>query len=378
MGGKAPAPSWRPFEASSPDTAPADSPDGADDGQAQTPPPQPKRRRVSFAEPSSGRCTGLRESEEEGEIVDQGALVHCYTVAERARTRMRTMVHLAQAGKYQVDRAARLYLRDDRTERLANFLIIVSEDFNLPDRVAWSAARLLQRYIGMLARHHAGESPHGASGCTGEFVGPTGAEIPQHTPTCARESGPLQDSRLVEVGALACLLIATKVGEKMVPAPKHLATCLEEPTREEEVKEAEMNVLSALAWDVAAPTPRQIAEQLLVALGVAPPNPELTTVQQSSEWRTLYFFCDVSMSVRELVFEPATYAAAAALLALWRWLPLLPSEHPLRSCTVETYEAAVVQGCEVALSPARIYAETLSVVRDELAARPLPTDRRLE
>ena len=166
--------------------------------------------------------------------------------------------------------SGRPYLRGNRCENIAAFVSQVCNDFSLHDRVLWSATRLLFRYIGALAQHRAGESPHGASGGMGDFVHPEGAEIPQYTPTREQTTAPLDDSRLVEVAALASVLIAAKVNEKEVRT-KELAESVEEATSAKDVCSAEMSMLAALQWDVAAPTPRQIAEQLLVSLGVEPP-----------------------------------------------------------------------------------------------------------
>ena len=126
-------------------------------------------------------------------------------------------------------------------------------------------------------------------------------------------------------------------------------------------------MLAALQWDVAAPTPRQIAEQLLVSLGVEPPAADAPDAELPLEWRTLNFYCDVAIDVRELAFEPATYTAAAALLMLWEHMyRITDMAHPLHRYTTHTFERAVVCGCEVAPGPARTYAETLRALHEEI------------
>ena len=361
MSGKERAPPEPLFEASSPDTARAERSPGGDDPSGlvdygPTPPPEAKRqRRVSFEQPSAPQ--GLLE---EGEIVE-------YTHASRAAVRLRAKVHLAQEPKYQVAPAARLYLRNNRCENIASFVSQVCNDFSLHDRVLWSATRLLFRYIGALAQHRAGESPHGATGGMGDFVHPEGAEIPQYTPTREQTTAPLEDSRLVEVAALASVLISSKVSEKASPCTKELAESVEDPTCAKDVCSAEMSMLTALQWDVAAPTPRQITEELLVSLGVEPPAPDTPDAELPLEWRTLNFYCDVAIDVRELAFEPASYTAAAALLALWAHMYRIEDmAHPLHRHTTHSFERAVVCGCEVAPGPARLYAETLRALHEEI------------
>jgi hypothetical protein len=323
---------------------------------AATPPPAKKRRNGSNPMPppypnsGAGRALPLQPP----------------TPSERERiaaNRVAVLVDRARNPAYSVHAAARSFLTARRTNQIAHFMFAIKDEFQLHDKVGWNAVRLLFRYIGRLAACRPGESPHGAWGNMADDLPIQAAELPQVTPTHDIVMHNIYDSRVVEVAGLACLMIAAKESEPATPSARDLGECVQNTVDPKDILASERSILTGLGWEVSPVTPRQIAEQFLVSLGVDPPDPLAASNRMAPPWSAVYYALDMAAFIRELVFESAEMAAAAALALA----PVAPGGDVrcMRGMCYDEYMDRVVAACKVPMGPVVIHSESLKAAADE-------------
>lgn len=306
---------------------------------SKTPTPTTKRqKRLRSGTTKTGvrytACTGEEEADEPC-IADPE---HGGIESVLSHQAVHALVGRSCAAKFQVDKAAVDVLTNDWVERIGDMIMKVCDEFGLNAAAWWTAARVFYRYLAKRVRDS-----------QWEFADRRAKTL--HMEACV----------------LACVLIAAKLEDCKVPCAAELGEATTEKRSRKEIREHEVTVLSTLQWDLQGPTPRQIGEQWLVSRGVGPPVRDKPLTAQTVLWRTFYFYCDIAISVRELVFEPASCTAAAALLACVAEAPDLAREHALQRYTADQYIADVTRDLKVARWTAENYGATLRAVRDELA-----------
>lgn len=325
-----------------------------------TPPPAKKRRNGSNPRPPPYANSG----------VGRALPLQPPTSSERERlaaNRVAVLVDRARNPAHSVQAAARSFLTARRANQIAQFMFAVKDDFPLHDKVGWNAVRLLFRYIGKLAACRPGEAPHGAWGNMADDLPIRAEELPQVTPTHEIVMHNIYDSRVVEVAALACLMIAAKESETAVPSARDLGKCVQNTVDPKDIIASERSILAGLQWEVSPATPRQIAEQFLLSLGVDPPEPLAESRHMAQPWSAVYFALDLSVFIRELIFESAEMTAAAALALA----PVAQAGGKggvgwMRGMCYDEYVDRVAAACKVPMGPVLVHSESLKAAADEV------------
>mmetsp|Transcript_56137 Transcript_56137/g.92870 ORF Transcript_56137/g.92870 Transcript_56137/m.92870 type:complete len:286 (-) Transcript_56137:526-1383(-) len=162
-----------------------------------------------------------------------------------------------------------LFLPPENREKVVEFIAEVCEEFSLQTQTAGLAVYYFDKYIAN-ARN---------AGCG------------------------------VELCALVCILIASKFVETKVPAVGELRNISDQEYSREEVKDAEIQVLQALGWELHAATPHAFLELFVVVLEIS------DACRKRAD-----FLIDMSYYEYAILEFPPMVVAAASLACSWEQL----------------------------------------------------------